>query len=120
MISVRIKTVKPGELPYNRIGDWTWKGKQLIISVQRMKDWKHEFLIAMHELAEAFLCKSAGISEEEIDQFDKEHDGQWIPSGPGYKEHLTSTGIESIMAAISGVNWDQYEQAVNESSSKWD
>jgi len=118
MINVRIKTVKPGSLPYNRVGDWHWEGKQLLLSVQKMKDWRYEFLIALHEFSEAFLCKATGISEEEIDQFDKEHGGKWIPSGPGYREHLTAEGIEHILAAMANVNWDKYEEEVaNQESS---
>lgn len=112
MISVRIKTVKPGKLPYNRVGDWHWEGERLEISVQDMADRRHEWLLVCHELIEAFLCLIAGVSEESIDQFDKEHDGQWIPAGPGYREHLTATGIESILASITGVNWDKYEEEV--------
>ena len=42
----------------------------------------------------------------------KEHGGKWIPSGPGYREHCVSEGIEKILAAISAVNWDTYEAEV--------
>ena len=34
-------------------------------------------------------------------------------AGPGYREHLTATGIESILASITGVNWDKYEEEVS-------
>ena len=113
MINIRIKTVKQGTLPFNRVGDWHWEGRTLVVSVEKRRDWRYEFLVGIHELSEAFLCKASGISEEQIDQFDKEHGGKWIPSGPGYREHLAAEGIERILAAMSGVNWDNYEQEVS-------
>ena len=112
MINIRIKTVKPGTLPYNRVGDWHWEGERLHIWVQDMKDERHEWLIALHEIVEAYLCKVSQVSEESIDEYDKANEGKWIPAGPGYREHLTATGIESILASITGVNWDKYEEEV--------
>jgi hypothetical protein len=111
-LSIRIRTIKPGSLPYNRVGDWHWNGETLYISIEDRSDERHEWLIAIHEIIEAYLCKIAGITEESIDTFDKANDGKWVPGGPGYREHLASTGIESILAAITGVNWDKYEEEV--------
>ena len=115
MINIKIKTIPPGSLPYNRVGDWQWKGEQLFIWVNDFKDERYEFLIAIHEIIEAYLCKMAGVKEEVIDQFDQKNDGKWTPEGPGYKEHLISTGIESILAGVSGVIWDKYEAAIQNS-----
>ena len=118
MIKISIKTVKPGTLPWNRVGDWTWKGERLEISVNDCSDERFEWLLAIHEITEAFLCKVRGISEASIDQFDIEHEGKWVPSGPGYPEHLIATGIEQILAGSSGVIWDKYENELAEEGFK--
>lgn len=119
MINIKIKTVKPGSLKFNRVGDWHWEGDKLNILVQEMKDERYEWLIAHHEQTEATLCRINGVKEEDIDKFDEEHEGKWIPSGPGYKEHIIATGHECLLAAAMGVNWGEYEKAVISSSEKY-
>lgn len=116
MINIKIKTIPPGNLPYNRVGDWHWEGEKLFISVNDMGDERYEWLIAIHEISEAFLCKMNGVTEESIDSFDKTVNGKWTPNGPGYKEHLISTGIESILAGVTGIIWDKYEEAIQDSN----
>ncbi len=115
-IKINIKTVKPGTLPFNRVGDWTWRGETLQISVNDMSEERYEWLLAVHEVVEAFLCKFRGITEQAIDKFDKDHNGAWLPEGPGYPEHLFATGVESIIAAMVGITIDTYEKEIEDGS----
>src|ERR1700722_11985457 len=69
---------------YNTVGDWTVQDDgTILIRVSKMP-WidephkktsgrRQEFLIAVHELTEAFLCTEGGITPEQIDDFDFKH-----------------------------------------------
>ena len=72
-----IQTVPHDEQRYNTAGDWRWVGRKrsdptLHIFVSRMSDPCYEFLVAVHELVEAFLCRQHGVSEEAVTAFDVE------------------------------------------------
>ena len=113
MIKIRIRTVKKGYLKYNRVGDWHWEDPEtLLIWVEDRSNEKHEWLVAAHEFIEALLCRMAGVTEESIDAFDEEVRGEWVASGPGYREHLVAEGVEKILAALINVNWDKYEEEI--------
>lgn len=45
-------------------------GDTLIVQVSKMGDWRYEFLVGVHELLEAALCKHAGVDEKTVTAFD--------------------------------------------------
>lgn len=110
---------------YDTCGDWytsSWAG--LVIKVSHLKDRREMFLVAIHELIEAFLCECAGVTEAEVDQFDNGHaqmalkgeePGDCI-TAPYYRQHQIATGIERILAAEVGVSWLEYEKHIEELS----
>ena len=81
-------------------------------------------LIAVHELVEVLTCKNDGISQQRVDQFDKEFEATRHPdndeepgddpSAPYVKQHCLATGIERILAQQWGVNWKEYERELND------
>jgi hypothetical protein len=62
---------------YDTVGDWHIEpdGGVLVV-VSRMSDQHYEFLVALHELIEAYLCKHAGISEEDVTWYDREFESK--------------------------------------------
>jgi hypothetical protein len=81
---------------------------------------KYEFLVQMHEMIEAFLCREAGISFADIDDFDMAFTGNGEPGDdencPYRTQHKIATEIEKQLADAIGVNWDEYGKAVDQLS----
>src|SRR5258708_1027371 len=64
--SARVWTVGHKSQPYDTVGNWRYHGGNVDVTVSRMSDERYEFLVAMHELIEAYLCKRAGITAETV------------------------------------------------------
>jgi hypothetical protein len=115
---VRIVTIPHKWQEYDTAGNWHVKadGKEITISVSRMHDQRYEFLVALHELIEAYLCKTRGISETAVTAFDKAHlaaaEPGDLPDAPYFREHVFATKIERMLADELGVNWHDYNAAV--------
>ena len=119
MISIHIETIPHKEQRYETVGDW-WiaPDAKWQIRVSRMNNWKYELCVALHELVEMALCYVADVPQEVIDEFDMHYDGSQIEPGddrhaPYHKQHCVATGVERIMAALLGVKWADYDNAVN-------
>lgn len=123
-----IRGIPHSDQRYDTCGDWYYQevlgSTVLCINVSRLADRREMFLVAIHELVEAFLCECAGVTEAEVDQFDYGHaqmalkgeePGDCI-TAPYYKQHQIATGIERILAAEAGVSWLEYEKHVEELS----
>ena len=69
------------------------------------------FLIAWHELAEAILCRHAGVSQGAVDAFDMSFEGE-NPGGeaaaPYFRQHKAACIVESMLAVLLG----RYDWAV--------
>lgn len=127
-MEIKIKTIKHEDQRYATCGDWQFDEKgNLEITVSGMNNWKYEFLIAFHELAEVMICKSRDISQESVDAFDisfekmreqfpeiiKDQEPGFFPTAPYRMEHEFATGIEKMMAGQLGVDWIQYDSEVS-------
>lgn len=122
-VKIVIETIPHASQRYPTVGDWwidddgTW---QVRVSELPEKSTlfpeKFAFLVALHELVEMALCRSHGITEEEVDSFDKHFAGVGEPgdeqNAPYHFEHRIATGVEVIIAAQLGVNWNEYEEAI--------
>lgn len=111
---------------YPTVGDWMFVGNILYISISEMDNDKYHQLVAVHEYTEAILCREAGISDQEVTTFDKEFE-MWRKSGivgefdepgncekaPYYKQHQAATEVEKKLAEVLGVDWNEYDLAVN-------
>lgn len=74
-LDIVIKTIPHEGQRYATVGDWQWKSDgRLVITVSDMKDWKKEFLVVFHELAEVMLCRARGITQEQVDRFDIDYE----------------------------------------------
>jgi hypothetical protein len=120
-MEIHIKTIPHNEHRYSgTVGDyWEDENGVLQIRVSKMGNEDYEYLVAGHELREAYLCKKRGIAEPDITAFDIQfgiEGGQGEPGddprAPYRKEHFFSTSIERLEAAELGVDWQKYDEAI--------
>jgi hypothetical protein len=120
---IHIEAIPHRKHRYDTVGDWFFKKKHLVIRVSRMKNLDYIFLVALHEMVEAWLCFRRGISEKDVTRFDKAFEkkrpnGNFNepgddPKAPYRNEHRFATRVERMMAKELGVDWDEYDQTVS-------
>lgn len=120
MLRILIQTIPHNQHRYPTVGDYTDDdlGGQTIL-VSDCSNWKYELLVAFHELIEQNLLKARNISEESVRNFDVlfeagnpntgEEPGEQ-PDAPYYNEHMFAEKLERIYAKELGVDWDEYEE----------
>lgn len=119
-MKILIETIPHSAQRYPTVGDWyvDYLSDTLHIKVSRMEDRRHIYLIAIHELTEAFLCMHRGITSEQIDQWDLtltaegNFDPGDHPDAPYHQEHTFATAIERILASALEVRWNLYSDYV--------
>lgn len=123
-MNITIETIPHDQQRYPTCGDWTFDEKgDLTIRVSQLSDWRREALVAVHELIEVLLCKQRGITQEQVDKFDKEFEANRSegnedepgddPSAPYRKEHFFATNIEALLSAELGVDFGEYEKEID-------
>ena len=98
---------------YDTVGDWYVDENGLNhVEVLEMGNEDAEFLIALHELVEAFLCKKAGVTQEQVDEFDMSHPDSPEPGdepdAPYLQQHQTATKIERLVCEAAGIDWNAH------------
>lgn len=130
-MKIVIETINHKDQRYPTVGDWFYKKdksgeKVLHIKVSWLPRWEMVALIAVHELVEVLLCKSAGVSQAEVDRFDKEFErardrGQLAhpddepgdnPGAPYKRQHCFATAVERMLCAEMGISWSDYADEV--------
>jgi hypothetical protein len=99
---------------YETLGDYWTDGDDTHIRTVQLADWRHEFLIALHELIEEALTRHRGIAEPDIMAYDlasQSDDPGMEPDAPYHKEHVFADAIERIVACELEVDWLEYEKA---------
>jgi hypothetical protein len=86
-LRIVIETVDHSKQRYPTVGDWQIdKAGDLHITVSKMSYQRYEFLVAAHEMIEAYLAIHAGVSPKAVDRFDKAYEANRKPgddSEPG-------------------------------------
>lgn len=114
------------QMRYPSAGDYlTDETGCLEVWVASLPDHRYEFLVAIHEIIEATLCRDAGVTDAEIDAFDMQYEADRAlghhspdsepgddPGAPYRRQHLMATAIEKMLAAAMGVDWRAYEEAI--------
>jgi hypothetical protein len=101
-LRIVIETIDHSKQRYPTVGDWQIdKAGNLHITVSRMSDQRYEFLVAAHEMIEAYLAMHAGMSPETVDRFDKAYEAKRKPGNdsepcddpraPYHREHVFAT-----------------------------
>lgn len=122
---ILIETLPHAEQRYDTVGDWridrdgTWTIRVSKLPTKTaLFPEKFAFLVAFHELVEMALCVASGVTEFEVDRFDLHYVGSRDEPGddddaPYYQQHQLATGLERTMAALLGVDWTEYEKAID-------
>ncbi len=112
-----IDTIEHKYQRYMTCGDWFKEKEYLRIRVSQFPDPDYEFLVALHEFIESYLCKKHGITGKSVDDFDMNFMGEGEPGdckeAPYHIQHVTATLIERVMASLLEVSWKEYELAIN-------
>ncbi len=99
--------------------DWFFDSQgDLQVRICPMSNWRHEFLLGIHEAVEAAMCRYNGVSQKEVDEFDRKYDETHEndieagddPAAPYAREHCFATAIERILCAELGVHWSHYDR----------
>jgi len=123
-MKITIETVPHKEQRYPTVGDWFYdECGDIVIRVSHLKDWRHEMLVAVHELVELLACKQDGVRQEDVDRFDMDYEKNRRPgdltsepgddpNAPYADQHCLATGIERILAQQLGVKWSDYADEI--------
>lgn len=122
-MEINIKVIPNSKQRYSTCGDWWWTPAGLEVRVSQLGDEYKELCIAIHEVCEAFLCRKRGISQEQVDRFDKDFEKQREigntdepgdhPRAPYKREHCFATGIERLLVSEFDIDWSVYEEIIN-------
>ena len=126
MQKIIIKSIPHNQHRYPTLGDYVDNDyidfnlenkKETNIFVSDMGNEDYEFMIAIHEMVEQYLCRKRGIKEKDISDFDIAFEELNIDEEPGdqydapYRnEHRFSENIERLICAELGIHWDDYEK----------
>lgn len=119
-----IETIPYEAQRYDTCGDWIIEpdGTRRIL-VSELGVHAMEFLVAMHELVEMTLHLHRGGTQQQVDAFDMAFKpGPRIEEpgddrrAPYYHEHQFAMGIERLLAAELGVDWNEYERAIEQAA----
>lgn len=119
MRTISIKTIPHEKQRYNTTGDYESSAEETVISISQMRNEQFEFLVAIHELVESFLCQQAGITDAAIDAFDFDFAAKRAPNdaaepgdesvAPYHAQHEFAKRIERLVAEELGVDWEAYD-----------
>lgn len=125
MRTIHIKSIPHSEQRYETVGDY-WVDEHNGVQEVRVSDVgnpDYEFLVAMHELVELYICRHRCISEESISAFDEEFEKNRqpgntdepgnSPKAPYRREHAFATRVEKMIARQLGVDWEEYDRVIN-------
>lgn len=117
-MKVTIKTIEHNKQRYDTIGDWSYdRKKDLHIKISNLHNPDFEFMVAVHEYIEAFLCMRRDITQNQVDAFDLTWNGNGEPGddvkAPYHNEHVFATKIEKQLCKELGVDWDAYDEYIN-------
>jgi hypothetical protein len=106
--------------------DWWWEitntGEELlqVRVASEIQDWREAMALAIHEAAEALMCKHLGITVPMVDEFDKKFKNEHKydvnagddPEAPYKVPHTYATAIERVLTGALEVDWKTYEEAL--------
>jgi hypothetical protein len=112
---IDIKVIPHKEQRYDTVGDWQYSKRKISLQISQMELMDYEFMVAIHELIEVYLCKKAGITTKEVDDFDmansESDDPGRSPKAPYHKEHMFAMKIEHMICKFLFLSWDAYNHS---------
>jgi hypothetical protein len=116
-----IESIPHSQQRYDTYGDWQFIGDELIIKVsefpfpeQKIDQNTITYLIGLHEMIEAILCQKDGVTEQQVDEWDKSHPELEEPGedsrAPYFIQHQIASGFERGLCKFLGLSWEEYEK----------
>jgi hypothetical protein len=118
-MNIIIDIIPHSEQRYNTVGDWFYddEDRQLVIRVSETGNEYQNFLLIIHELIEAVLCKQKGITQGQVDNWDLSHQEYTEPGEirecPYFIPHFIAATIERGLAHELEINWEKYEDILD-------
>ena len=112
-----VTVIKPEDQRYPTAADW-FTGPDGVRHF-RISDMGEQStrLVAIHEQIEELLCNAAGVTQEQVDEWDNAHldaeDPGLLPGCPYQEWHMIALAIEHMLAAEIGLDWGEHDDAVN-------
>lgn len=111
-MKIEIEFIPADKQRYDTLGDWYWDDDQTLRIFASDDDGEDAaFLVAFHELAEAWLCRKADVSEEDVTSFDlaflppnddPDAEPGDDPDAPYKYQHRQAMMLEMMMALFMG------------------
>jgi hypothetical protein len=113
MPSVTVRVVPYSEMRYATSGDWqVGHDGALVVTVADLGDERFNLLVAAHEVTEALLARRAGVTEQQVDEWDLAHldaeEPGEVAGCPYFTQHARASEVERLLAELMGVDWDAY------------
>jgi hypothetical protein len=109
---ITLKSVDPVSMRYVTTGDWEWlPNGELKCSVAEYGNEDGEFLVNLHKMVEGWLCRKAGIREDEVSAFHISN-----PEAPHHKQNQTATDVEKIVCEAMSIDWEAHKEWVQRAS----
>lgn len=114
-----VATIPNHSQRYRTCGDWFHEENgTLRINVSNTGNKDYEFLVAIHEMIEQYLCEKAGITEQQVDTWDLTHEDVDEPGEmmncPYREHHQFAEAVEKVIAEKIGVDWREYGKRLQE------
>ena len=116
---MNITTTIVKAMRYKTVGDWTFDDfGNLQIQVLDTGNEQYNTLIAVHELVEAALCRFAGITSEQVDEWDMKApfangDGPYTAGCPYLMQHNCAEMIERSVCTWMELSWEVYSDFID-------
>ena len=109
---ITLKSVDPVSMRHVTAGDWEWlPNGELKCSVAEYGNEDGEFLVNLHKMVEGWLCRKAGIREDEVSAFHISN-----PEAPHHKQNQTATEVEKIVCEAMSIDWEAHKEWVQRAS----
>jgi hypothetical protein len=123
---IEIKAIEPGAIRYSTCGDWQWlPDGSLVVSVPDYGGQNDSaFLVALHEMVEAWLCRRDNISEKDVSIWDMcnpdlDEPGD-DPNAPYFRQHKVAMDIEKKVCNAMHKDWREHEMWVQNAAAEVD
>ena len=123
--------VEPRKMKYPVVSYLREGHDEVLVQVASVGLWQYEVLVAVRVLVEYALVRASGMEVSEADDFEIRYEaeremgvhGAWEDSGddigaPHRVQHCAAVAVERMMAALMGVSWRQYQDALAEVSDR--
>jgi hypothetical protein len=110
----------------HQAGDWWYWGSTIHTVSDDKLDEDSAFLVAIHELVEAYQCRKKGIKDDVIATFDEMYEAERRegkhedfeepgddPRSPYRTQHQEATFAERAVCAAIGLDWEKHEKNIN-------